>query len=556
MSVFRSWPERVNDQASPYSPKSLFHLPTMSSPRHVDREHELPHWSDSRSPSDTSTSMSNTPGMSVTSPASPPPRPFFPPAPILASVHASTARLKQTRQLPDALVLLRRREQQLHDELQDLLFAQEEALIEATGGGAAGEQETVDLSGSLTPTVQSIATASVNGNGTSPERRSSPRAKLGVNAARKGIRRAMRKLAAVKDQESRLLDSDKAGNNAVLEQLNAWEERKEKLNKQIHEIETGDHHSKTEQLRHEATILEGEIFELEDKLRIMKARHREMLSEIASIENSVQSKLSSYKTSLSLLESDIANFIRRAPPRDRGGAGGHGDAPFYKMPPKWRTLELAKDHYSDELEAVEKQQADLARERDALEEGATIWSDILRAITVLERHIASATAQLASSAEDSTAEAKDLLRHFEDTTAHLEAQIDAAEERGWKLLVACVGAELAALHQGRRFLEDMVGEAEGISPTVEREKLLGDVDVEFNPSSGACSPRVDGPADGAANRNSGLSSSQRTMLPIRKLSGGSAASGEKRGNQYHSTDEDEPDPELLVSHQDTDDEMR
>ncbi|KAK7519024.1 hypothetical protein IWZ03DRAFT_162525 [Phyllosticta citriasiana] len=547
----------------------------MSSPRDVDRDHELPHWSNL--PSDTTTSINNATNMSVNSPASPPPPPFFPPAPILASVHASTARLKQTRQLPDAHVLLRRREQQLHDELQDLLFAQEEALAEATGVGTAGKSETVDLSGSLTPTVQSLTMANVNGNGNRAhsERRQSPRVKMGVNAARKGIRRAMRKLAAVKDQESKLLDGDKAGSHAVLEQLKVWDERKEKLNKQIHDIETGDHHSRTDRLRNEATLLEGEISELEEKLRVMKTRHRELLSEISEIDNSVQSKLSSYKTSLSLLESDINNFLRRAPPRDRGGAGGHGDAPFYKMPPKRRTLELAKDHYHDELEAVQEQQAELTRERNALEEGATIWSDILRAITALERHIASATAHLASSSEDSTAEAKNLLRHFEDTTAHLEAQIDAAEERGWKLLVACVGAELAALHQGRRFLEDMVGEAEGLSPTVEREKLLGDVDVEFAPSSGAASPRLrDGSntEGGAANnRSGGLSSSQRTMLPVRSSSGSSlvgksaaaaaaaadAPPGEKtRVKEYQSTDEDEPDPELLTSHQDTDDDLR
>ncbi|KAK7525515.1 uncharacterized protein IWZ02DRAFT_474824 [Phyllosticta citriasiana] len=489
----------------------------MSSPRDVDRDHELPHWSNL--PSDTTTSINNATNMSVNSPASPPPPPFFPPAPILASVHASTARLKQTRQLPDAHVLLRRREQQLHDELQDLLFAQEEALAEATGVGTAGKSETVDLSGSLTPTVQSLTMANVNGNGNRAhsERRQSPRVKMGVNAARKGIRRAMRKLAAVKDQESKLLDGDKAGSHAVLEQLKVWDERKEKLNKQIHDIETGDHHSRTDRLRNEATLLEGEISELEEKLRVMKTRHRELLSEISEIDNSVQSKLSSYKTSLSLLESDINNFLRRAPPRDRGGAGGHGDAPFYKMPPKRRTLELAKDHYHDELEAVQEQQAELTRERNALEEGATIWSDILRAITALERHIASATAHLASSSEDSTAEAKNLLRHFEDTTAHLEAQIDAAEERGWKLLVACVGAELAALHQGRRFLEDMWRLVEQSAHHAARQEL----------HAAAAAAAADAPP------------------------------GEKtRVKEYQSTDEDEPDPELLTSHQDTDDDLR
>ncbi|KAF2140881.1 uncharacterized protein K452DRAFT_251660, partial [Aplosporella prunicola CBS 121167] len=391
----------------------------------------------------------------------PPPRPTIPPAPVTASVHASTVRLKQTRALPDAMLLLRRREKQLHAELQDLLDAQEEALSrESIGGDAGREGDDMGLSsGSLTPTVQSLTGSKGNALEQQQQSRRSRNRNIGIGSARKGIRKAMRQLAAVKDEEGYLLDANKTKNNAVLEKLATWEEQRGGLEKQIHDIEEyGNEGSRTDALREEAHTLEGEIQELEQKLRDMKTRHRSLVTEISDIENAVQSKLSSYKTSLSLLESDINTFLQSKRPRSPDAGTTPEAAPFYSVHPKRRTLSMAKEHFQDALTTLSTQQTAIETERAALDEGALIWTEIVRTVSDFERKIAAATQ---AHAADALAEARLLLAELERTIAAVDARHEAAQDKGWTLLVCCIGAELSALHQGRGILEGMLKAAGG-----------------------------------------------------------------------------------------------
>lgn len=495
MSLFRSWSRLQQASASFFDARPGY-------------EHELPLWRPHPAPH-----------MASPESASPsPPPPVLPPPPV-TSIHASTARLKQNRALPDNLVLLRRQEKQLHDDLQHLLYQQDEALRAASPG-----TDDADLSGSVTPTVHSLADTRRSPN-------TQPRSNIGVRVVRKSIRAAMRQLAHVKAEETRLLDHERSGNDAVVQRLAGWTDQKEDLERHIREIEQGEEGAKTQALKDEAHVLDGEIQELEAKLRDMKSRHRRLLSDIAEIENSVQSKLSSYKASLSILDGDIQAFLKAPPMRDRHPS----EAPFFKIPPKRRTLNLAKDHWEEQQASVDKMRKETETEREALEQGAVMWSDVVHSINEFEKHIAEATQNHDSSA-DPTAEAKDLIAHLDETMNHIESQLELAEERGWRLLVACIGAELSALHEGRRMLEAMLQAAGETSPTIEREKLLGDVEVEFQPSSLANSQTLQ-------NSNSaGVAGSKQ--VPARQA----------RHDYHHSTDDDEPDPELLISHQDTDDE--
>ncbi|OJD33651.1 autophagy-related protein atg28 [Diplodia corticola] len=455
--------------------------------------------------------------------ASPPPPPLVPPAPITASIHASTARLRQNRALPDSMVLLRRQEKQLHDDLQDLLYQQDEALRLAQGAPAAHDD--ADLSGSATPTARSLADEHRH-----PHQRRHSNIR-GIRAVRKAIRTAVSQLATVKAEEGRLLGHDRAGNDAVVRKLASWAEQRDGLETQIRTIEQGEEGAHTAALKDEAQVLQDEIWELEDKLRAAKARHRKLLADVAEIENSVQSKLSSYKASLSILEADINGFLRTCSARDRQAS----EAPFFKIPPRRRTLDLAREHWDEEQANTEKLRQESETERDALEQGAVMWDNIVHRITEFEKHIAEATMHQGSGT-DPTAEAKHLIADLTETINYVESQLDLAEERGWKLLVACIGAELNALHEGRRMLEAMLQAAGETSPTIEREKRLGDVEIEFQPSSLANSQTLQQNGDA-----SGVAASKQ------------APARQPRPN-YHSTDEDEPDPELLISHQDTDDE--
>ncbi|KAH7058706.1 hypothetical protein B0J12DRAFT_566733 [Macrophomina phaseolina] len=486
MSLFRSWSRLQQASASFFDDRAA-------------PEHELPLWRPHPA-------AVPPPQMASPEPASPePPPPVLPPPP--------------NRALPDNLVLLRRQEKQLHDDLQHLLYQQDEALR-----AASPSTDDADLSGSATPTVRSLAD-----NRRSPN--TQPRSNIGVRAVRKSIRSAMRQLANVKAEETRLLDHERSGNDSVIQKLASWAAEKEDLERHIHEIEQGEEGAQTDLLKKEAHLLQAQIQELEEQLRAMKARHRRLLSDISGIENSVQSKLSSYKASLSILDADIQAFLKAPPVRDRQSS----EAPFFKIPPKRRTLNLAMDHWEEQQANVDKMRKETETERNALEQGAVMWSDVVHSITEFEKHIAEATRNHSSSA-DPAAEARDLIAHLDETINHIESQIELAEERGWKLLVACIGAELSALHEGRRMLEAMLQAAGQASPTIEREKLLGDVEVEFQPSSLANSQTLQ------HGDSPGLTGSK--PVPSRQA----------MRREYHSTDEDEPDPELLISHQDTDDE--
>ncbi|KAL8713465.1 MAG: hypothetical protein Q9225_006755, partial [Loekoesia sp. 1 TL-2023] len=97
----------------------------------------------------------------------------------------------------------------------------------------------------------------------------------------------------------------------------------------------------------------------------------------------------------------------------------------------------------------------------------------------------------------------------------VEGRLKMAEEKGWKLLVVCIGAELEALVEGEEVLRGVLGVENG----GERE-ATADEDV------------VNGD-----NRGQG-------MEDVRELN---ALRPEPMDRMTEETDDDEPGPELLMS---------
>ncbi|KAF2089171.1 hypothetical protein K490DRAFT_37892 [Saccharata proteae CBS 121410] len=429
--------------------------------------------------------------------------------------------------------LLHRQEQQVHELLQELLNAQETALDAVISGEP---QREVDMSGSLTPTVQSLR----SGQPSSPVK-TVRRRKIGIRSVRRRIRDAMHQMAAIKDQESSVLETDHTENHAVLEQIEQWEKKRHGLERQIMDIQNDGEGSRIDGLRNQAHGLESEIHELELKLAEMKAQHKRLLEEISDIDSSVQSKLSSYQTSLSLLDSDIKAFVRTTSRDEKP----HKAMSLFTTPPKKRTLSMAKEYYQDKLGQLERKQKVNDKDRDALEEGAVIWEDIIERIMRYEEQVSDALKSNNGPQTDAVAQTNELLAKLEDTIQYVESKHELAESRNWILLVCCIGAELNALMQGRSILESMLNVAQGIEPGRVGEDQV-DVDVAFKPSFRNGSSNGD--AESVATYEDFLRntpSPETKMVPMRPSS----------NRQFHDHDhDDEPDPELLISHQDTDDE--
>lgn len=452
----------------------------------------------------------------------------FPASPVVDELHGSTIRLEETRSKPNELIELQRRERYLQERLQRLLDAQADGLLAGLSGGQEGDGDAIEdgsfRSGSSTPTMQSPRRGSSRHSGR--EEITRPREKkIGLGAARKRIYQTIKQLSAVKAEEDEFLASDQIEDEHVLEQIDAWERKRSGLQHEMKDIEEQDQGQNARTLQEEADKLGTEIQDMEIRLAQMKTRHRQMLDELTGIENAVQSKLSSYKSSLSTLEKDIKDFLRTAPDRAKQDHSGARTSPFLLLPPKRRTLSMAKEYWQDKLNDLERAKKDNEVEREALDEGAGVWKEVVNTVTDFEGILKQEVALLARESDKSKLEERteDLLSRMSDTLNSLEERLKLAEEKDWKLLMCCIGAELEAFKQGKEILES----------------LLKPKDLESNghvaeagPSKQA--PRVKSPPSRSSPRRPIANSSPQ---PAKEIV--SAASDS----------DDDPDPELLISHQ-------
>ncbi|KAK5019116.1 hypothetical protein LTR39_000580 [Cryomyces antarcticus] len=435
-------------------------------------EHELPYWNES--------------GRKTTSP--------LPPPPITASI-----------EIPDTMLAMERREKHLQHDLQFLLDAQAEGLMAGLGGEVPDD---LASNGSSTPTAQSIRSSRVV-----PVRQPVQK-KIGLRGARRGIWRAIRELAEIKAEEAAMLQEDMDRNHMVLSQIEGWEKKREGLDKQIEDIRDNEDGSRAQSLKHEADSLQNEINEMELRLSEMRTRHRLITAELSVIENSVQSKLSSYTASLSLLDSQVQNFLARPPVQL--SKSPTTSSSFLSLPPKRRTLYMAKDHWTAENAALQKRREKTEIELEALQEGAVVWKDAVHEVTDFEKRLQESM-RTAPSPEE-------LLSQMGQTVTQLESKLKLAETRNWKLLVCCIGAELEAFRQGREILESTLSSGHDAGGTQEQ---------------GESSP--DSPED---SRSGGSD--------IHELDAAFDNGHPSLGGRTYDTEDDEPDPELLISHQDTD----
>jgi len=444
------------------------------------------------------------------------------PPPVTATVlwTAPKPALSPQPRVPDDLLALQRRARHLEKQLQELLDAQADGLV----GGLSGQDpktNTDDLvsNGSTTPTASSIRSTdrgTAKGDKELPPRKK----KIGLNAARLGISKRIRQLAHVKAEELDLLDEDLRNLQVVVEKTDAWTQKRARLENKIKDIESESDGARTQTLQTEASKLELDIRQKEQELWTLKARHRQVLNELADTENSVEAKLSSYKTSQSILNKEVSSFLARPPDAHHLPMSS---SPFLTIPVRRRTLEMAREYWHDEYNRLADKCEVVDTDRGALDDGVLVWDDVVRRISEYESSLQDYMQNMRGPQSKNHLP---ILEQLEATIDYLEQKMDLASSQSWNLLMCAIGAELEAFKQGKDMLQDALGVSRK-----GKEKAAESI------------PDHDGFAPAAQEMTGStirIARSPPKPPPMKQ--------------HYFDTDDDneDPDPELLLSHHDTD----
>ncbi|KAL1961065.1 hypothetical protein VTO42DRAFT_4953 [Malbranchea cinnamomea] len=456
-----------------------------------------------------------------------PPKPILQPAPV---------RLSRPIHHSDPFLYIDRQARQLQNDLQALLDAQSTGL--AAGSQASGDDAT--STGSLTPTPSSHH-GSQKSRGRPIPVRQPPEKKIGLRGARRGILKSMHELLSLREEEQQIIHRELSDRREALKTVDTFESKRNGLQKSIAEIQSDGSVARLEELKGQAKGLEEEIHELEVKLMEMKTRHRHMLSEISELQNSVDSRMSSYKESLSLLDADVKRYLK-SPPVEPLPVAGDSPPNFYSLPSKRRTLEMAKEHWTGEQVELRKRKRKVDLEIKALKEGGAVWSKVISDVSAFEKSLAELMRQsmvVPSSSPSGKAQpdidktrADEVLSQLDETTTKLENMLKLAEENKWNLLICSIGAELEAFRQAKPLLLSILRSNEREEPDISDN----DVPPEFL----SARTNDDDPT------SPDLDSQGRSESPGPNLSRGETSSPPALLNMKPADADDEPDPAWLL----------
>ena len=354
----------------------------------------------------------------------------------------------------DTLIAISRQEVHMQNTLQRLLDAQSEGLL----AGLAGDppQDGASSAGSRTPTTVHSSPGGPRKPRSVVPVRQPEKKKLGLKSARRGIARTMLDLASLKTEECRILEGELSQRVETLDIVQRFETKMVGLKAHIEGIEAEDTTRQVEDLKGEEKALDHEIRELEGRLWEMKAKHRHLLQKIEGLDNSVQSKLSSYQSALRLTEMELRKFLERPPIRGNGTTMITG---LWALPAERRTLQMAREQYTEEQNVLKKQFDVVEMERDALEDGSGVWDEVIREVNgvelLLREEMREMTAPLILESGNRNAKGgmRKILEQMRKARLRIESKLEISEARDWKLLVCCIGAELEAMNEGQNVLQ-------------------------------------------------------------------------------------------------------
>lgn len=277
----------------------------------------------------------------------------------------------------------------------------------------------------------------------------------------------MKNLAAVKEEEIQRFSSLEIQATIELEKIDAWERKRSALENQLGSVGHDSHRPSIEDLEKQDVTLQDQIEAMELSLSELKSQQKAVHLSLHRVKNSIDSVSSSYKASLSLLDSEVKGFLRN-PPLFRISV----DSPaafFHSLPATRRTLPLAKDYLCEIQNEADTYKVGAEKEIFALKDGTRVWEDIIEDITNFETMLRQETSKINEFARlsnhpgvvsgtsfEETVELQGnirrILERMTSVTLHLQNTFYQAESNGWSLLICCLGAELEAFQQGHQIL--------------------------------------------------------------------------------------------------------
>ena len=365
----------------------------------------------------------------------------------------------------EPLLALSRQNAYFQNILQKLLDAQSEGLLAGLG---ATPIDSFSSLGSRTPPTnvsQPGRDPFFKTRDIVPVRQPAPK-KLGLHAARRGIGKTIADLARLKDQEARALHDEVSRRDAVLVDVEKISKKSTNLRREIETIGSGPVNAHISDLKLTEKAIDNEIHELETRLYEKKAHQRHLVREIQSLENGLESKLSSYKHALHLSEEEAREFLKATPLQHTSNQ----TAGVWALPPPRRTLEMAREQYQEEQRMLGRQAEDVMREKEALGEGGTIWDEVVGEVGDVEKMLQVEMSKIQTPKEsvDAREGMGGILQRMDQAKDLLQNRLHMAENRSWKLLVCCIGAELQALVEGEGVLHGAL-KASSLEPSPSRD---------------------------------------------------------------------------------------
>ncbi|KAL8794378.1 MAG: hypothetical protein Q9195_003076 [Heterodermia aff. obscurata] len=430
------------------------------------------------------------------------------------------------------LLSLSRHQVHLENHIQSLLDAQSAGLV----SGLVYDEHYSD--GTRTPTsttTHSPARSHRNLDLASPIRQNVSKP-LRLQSARRGISHAISDFVLLKSQESEVLQAELEKRRQDTTLVKGFVRKQEGLRSAIEQISSQDASCKVQEFRTEEQVLGREIQELEDRLQQMRNRQRYLLREIQALDNSVQAKLSSYQESLRLAEKEARAWLNRKPAGLEDKPGKKDADGMWALPKERRTLEMAQEWIESEEEKLKARIERVETESEALKEGGKVWLLVRQIVVSVEKGLrgemrGSEESRRYGKGEGTAREGMmRILRLMETAKEEIESHLNLAEDKGWRLLVCCIGAELEALVEGMGFLRGAADAAEG---------NLQDQDMY----------REEVSRHGQSREGNLIGETNGLDEPMNEVNIADTSGSTWTTKQRSEDDDDGPGPDLLVSHQ-------
>ncbi|KAI1327093.1 hypothetical protein F5Y16DRAFT_202779 [Xylariaceae sp. FL0255] len=401
---------------------------------------------------------------------------------------------------------LERRERNMQKEIQSLLDAQDHAL-ERHLAADDDHDDSISSQRSLTPEVAGSKGHIV------PVRQPKKR-RLSKREARAGILRCLTQLSNLKNEEEAYIATALAERKSALSRLRNLSSKRDNIVTEMKAIDSDRDRSfkgEIDALEQQHRAVCEDIENLEMKLRGLKHKKARLESKIAEAKSTRDSELSGYAGALKDCDkriADIMNFpgiavleVESLLAQDADMKALIGDHlsgfEFLSLKPERRTLPMAKDWWEGELHILELRKIAVERDREALDEGAQLWQDILGRLEAHDQHLNVAMEAMGiylkyskKASEDERRQTEDILKKqyemCKSIITDLEDLRKYTESQGWNPLVVSLTAELNYAMRLKSNLGETlryVGWAEGIvtpqsstpPPTTQRssEDLLG-----------------------------------------------------------------------------------